>query len=372
MHNFEKSNIPKIELSNPYIIGAGGFSTVVAVPFSKLAGKMFHVENQVGDERSADLRNPNKFAVVKVFGFFDEVDQKQLDFYQSSYQVTLSAWAYRTGRDGISKRDLTWVYCDQEMKQMLALRDIEGVPEVYGMVEVKVGDNVYPGIAMEVVQGMPLDDIETFKSLTVDDRIKIVKELGRIVSEINARRVMLGDDSVPIKFNDLKLSNILVRFDENGDLLGLTLVDYGLCTGVSEDQMVAITPMYHSKEAQKKGLFTMEDQVFSYFAVAFTIMFGVPPFAEGSSSERDCFDLRSRLCDNGYFKQFLDAGYFKNEFYGELIKYFNLVFNEGVVKVEDVLAYNQSGVYIPNSVAEAKEILEKLLMRRGLGFGRGY
>jgi serine/threonine protein kinase len=154
-----------------------------------------------------------------------------------------------------------------------------GVVAIYAVGELPDGR---PYLAMQLVEGQPLDQILTDGPLAPLRALTIVRAIASALSETHGAGVI---------HRDLKPSNIIWRVDRNGDDR-ITLVDFGIAvakpghadaTRLTSGGLVG-TPHYMSPEQAHGDEVDARADVYALGCVLFELVTGTPPF-EGSGFE---------------------------------------------------------------------------------------
>ena len=139
-----------------------------------------------------------------------------------------------------------------------------------------------PYIAMELIDGEPLDNILTDGPLPPMRALEITRQVASALSETHAADVV---------HRDLKPSNIVWRRDRNGDDR-ITLVDFGIAVckpGTADATRLTAggligTPHYMSPEQAHGDQVDARADIYALGCILFELLTGEPPF-EGSGFE---------------------------------------------------------------------------------------
>lgn len=139
----------------------------------------------------------------------------------------------------------------------------------------EVGEaNGEPYIAMELIEGSPLDSAQTKMSL--EQKVKVVREVAAALHEAHR----LG-----LIHRDVKPSNIIVKTDDDGAMKPY-VVDFGLAREIASGgmtvhhNMVQGTPAYMSPEQAAGASLALDRRadVYSLGATLYELVAGRPPF----------------------------------------------------------------------------------------------
>ncbi len=154
-------------------------------------------------------------------------------------------------------------------KRMARERDIVAMlehPNIARLYDAGVDDQGRPYIALEVIDGVPIDQWCQGKSLTVRDKLRLVVQVASAVAYAHARLVV---------HRDLKPSNILVSGDGQVHLLDFgiarLLVDDAL-PGTTHDAARPLTLCYASPEQLKGEATTVQSDVFGLGVLAYVLL----------------------------------------------------------------------------------------------------
>jgi serine/threonine protein kinase len=154
-----------------------------------------------------------------------------------------------------------------------------GVVAIYAVGEL---DDGRPYLAMQLIDGQPLDRILGDGPLSAVRALRIARHITSALSETHAAEVV---------HRDLKPTNIMWRRDRNGDDR-ITLVDFGIAvcrpgnadaTRLTADGLIG-TPHYMSPEQAQGEQVDARADLYALGCVLFELMTGVTPF-EGSGFE---------------------------------------------------------------------------------------
>jgi hypothetical protein len=154
-----------------------------------------------------------------------------------------------------------------------------GVVAIYAVGELKDGR---PYLAMQLIEGEPLDKILVEGPIPAIRALKIGRNVASALSETHAAEVV---------HRDLKPSNIMWRCDRNGDDR-LTLVDFGIAianpgnadaTRLTANGLIG-TPHYMSPEQAHGEIADSRADLYALGCILFELVTGKPPF-EGSGFE---------------------------------------------------------------------------------------
>lgn len=154
-----------------------------------------------------------------------------------------------------------------------------GVVQIYAVGELPDGR---PYLAMQLVDGEPLDKILVDGPLPARRALRIVRAIASALSETHAAEVV---------HRDLKPSNIIWRRDRNGDDR-ITLVDFGIAvcrpgnadaTRLTSGGLIG-TPHYMSPEQAHGELVDARADLYALGCILYELVTGEPPF-DGSGFE---------------------------------------------------------------------------------------
>ncbi|MBX3158220.1 MAG: serine/threonine protein kinase [Deltaproteobacteria bacterium] len=142
-----------------------------------------------------------------------------------------------------------------------------------------------PYMAMQLVEGKPLDDIlEDTKTVPVDRALDIARQIASALSDTHA---------VGVVHRDLKPTNIMWQRDRNGDDR-ITLVDFGIAvcklgggssdvTRLTQNGLIG-TPHYMSPEQAHGETVDARSDIYALGCLLFELVTGEPPY-DGSGFE---------------------------------------------------------------------------------------
>ncbi len=154
-----------------------------------------------------------------------------------------------------------------------------GVVAIYAVGEL---DDGRPYLAMQLIEGEPLDKILVDGPIPVVRALKIARNVASALSETHAADVV---------HRDLKPSNVMWRRDRNGDDR-ITLVDFGIAianpgnaeaTRLTANGLIG-TPHYMSPEQAHGEIGDHRADLYSLGCMIFELVTGKPPF-DGSGFE---------------------------------------------------------------------------------------
>lgn len=154
-------------------------------------------------------------------------------------------------------------------------------PGIARLISGGVTDDGLPWVAMEYVQGVPLDVHCERARLGRDERLRLFEAIGEAVSYAHRQLVI---------HRDLKPGNILV------DALGrVRLVDFGIAKFLSDDdtgertatEAAVLTPAYAAPEQRRGGAVTTATDVFALGVVLRELLTGRRPGAGAGTGALD-------------------------------------------------------------------------------------
>ncbi|MBL8523511.1 MAG: serine/threonine protein kinase, partial [Betaproteobacteria bacterium] len=150
-------------------------------------------------------------------------------------------------------------------------------PNIARLYDAGMTEEGRPYLALEYVEGKPIDVFCRERRLSVQDRLKLFLQVAKAVSHAHSRLVV---------HRDLKPNNILVM--HNGDV---RLLDFGIAKLLSDDEASAGTPTqltrmagraltldYASPEQIRSERITIASDVYSLGVVLFELLTGQRPY----------------------------------------------------------------------------------------------
>ncbi len=149
-------------------------------------------------------------------------------------------------------------------------------PNIARLLNAGTTDDKVPYIAMEYVEGLPIDDYCNKNNLNLDDRLNLFRKVCAAVDFAHRNLIV---------HRDLKPSNILIT--ENGTP---KLLDFGISKILSEDlslintatvtKLGVMTPGYASPEQLQSKSVTTATDVYSLGVILYEILSGHRPFED--------------------------------------------------------------------------------------------
>jgi serine/threonine protein kinase/tetratricopeptide (TPR) repeat protein len=149
-------------------------------------------------------------------------------------------------------------------------------------------DNGRPFLAMEYVDGVPLDRFVAENGVTLRQRLKLFEQVASAVGCAHARLIV---------HRDLKPANVLVRADGDARLL-----DFGIAGLLAPERVDtakplarAFTPRYAAPEQFAGETVTVATDIYSLGVILYELLTGVSPYPVKTSGARDddpiCFEI---------------------------------------------------------------------------------
>ena len=162
-------------------------------------------------------------------------------------------------------------------ERMARERDIDALlehPNIARLYDAGVDSRGRPYLALEYIDGKPLDDWCSAKALSIPDRLRLFLQVIRAVAYAHGRLVV---------HRDLKPSNVLVTEDGQAHLLDFGIAK--LLDSVSADDRLTqaggrvLTPHYASPEQIRGDPVTVASDVYSLGVLLYELLAGAPPYA---------------------------------------------------------------------------------------------
>ena len=151
-------------------------------------------------------------------------------------------------------------------------------PNIAQLLDAGVSDDGRPYLAMEYVDGAPIDDFCDHRRLDVSQRLRLFLEAARAVDHAHRNLVV---------HRDIKPSNILVT--DYGDV---KLLDFGIAKLLEEDaqdvtrsHLRAMTPAYASPEQIEGGPITTSTDIYQLGMLLYLLLTGRWPYPLASVSD---------------------------------------------------------------------------------------
>ena len=161
-------------------------------------------------------------------------------------------------------------------RQALAMMDHPNIARVF---DGGVTDSREPYFAMELVQGIPIDDFCDQRQMPIQERLRLFLDVCRAVQHAHQKGII---------HRDLKPSNVLVAEIDGRPVP--KVIDFGVAKAVSEPlveqtvytnftQMIG-TPLYMSPEQASMGVIDVDTRsdVYSLGVLLYELISGAPPF----------------------------------------------------------------------------------------------
>lgn len=158
-------------------------------------------------------------------------------------------------------------------------------PNIARLLDAGTTDDQIPYIAMEYVDGVPINEYCIMNDIVLNDRLELFKSVCGAVEFAHRNLVV---------HRDLKPSNILVTPDGVPKLL-----DFGISKMLSKSydasdeatitRMGVMTPSYASPEQLKRSSVTTLSDVYSLGVILYELMSGHRPYGENSSDLREIY-----------------------------------------------------------------------------------
>jgi tRNA A-37 threonylcarbamoyl transferase component Bud32 len=154
----------------------------------------------------------------------------------------------------------------QREAEVSGLLNHPGIVAIYDVGEV---DGYGPFLAMEFVEGQPLDGImKAVAPLTLKEKLRIAVGLAEALDHAHAKAIV---------HRDVKPGNVMVGEDGRPKLM-----DFGIAkredAGLTQAGTFLGTPSYASPEQIKEGTVDNRSDIFSFGVLAFELMSGQSPF----------------------------------------------------------------------------------------------
>lgn len=179
-------------------------------------------------------------------------------------------------------------------ERMARERDIGALlehPNIARLYDAGVDASGRPYLALEYIDGQPLDAWCEAKALGVPERLRLFLQVARAVAYAHGRLVV---------HRDLKPSNVLVTADGQAHLL-----DFGIAKllhdaapgdpGLTQEQGRVLTPHYASPEQIQGEPITVASDVYSLGVLLYELLTGRLPFDATSSAQLEAAVLEGEL-----------------------------------------------------------------------------
>ncbi len=158
-------------------------------------------------------------------------------------------------------------------------------PNIARLLDAGTTEDKTPFLAMEYIDGMPIDDYCRRNNLSLDERLSLFQQVCKAVNFAHRNLVV---------HRDLKPSNILVTKDGIPKLL-----DFGISKILSKEfdqmdsatvtRMGAMTPSYASPEQLTQKSVTTATDIYSLGIILYELLSGHRPFEEKEENLKDIF-----------------------------------------------------------------------------------
>ena len=158
-------------------------------------------------------------------------------------------------------------------------------PNIASLLDAGTTDDKIPYIAMEYVEGLPIDDYCNKNGLNVEQRLDLFREVCATVDFAHRNLVV---------HRDLKPSNILINSDGSPKLL-----DFGISKILSEEldqkntatvtKMGVMTPSYASPEQLQNKSVTTATDIYSLGVILYEFLSGHRPFETKESDIKEIY-----------------------------------------------------------------------------------
>jgi len=162
-------------------------------------------------------------------------------------------------------------------ERMARERDIGALlehPNIARLYDAGVDERGRPFLALEYVDGVPLDQWCRSKALSLPERLRLFLQIARAVSYAHGRLVV---------HRDLKPSNMLVTADGQAHLLDFGIAklldDSSPAGNLTQEQGRVLTPHYASPEQIKGETITVASDVYSLGVLLYELLSGTRPYA---------------------------------------------------------------------------------------------
>ena len=164
-------------------------------------------------------------------------------------------------------------------------------PNIARLLDAGTTDDKIPFIAMEYVEGLPIDDYCNNKSLGLNARLDLFRQICAAVNFAHKNLVV---------HRDLKPSNILVTTDGIPKLLdfGISKIispDYAQINSATVTKLGVMTPGYASPEQLQNKSVTTATDIYSLGVILYELLCGHRPF---ESKENDLKEIYKAVIEN--------------------------------------------------------------------------